>query len=167
MVAVEVRVGELPELGLLGRVVLERALLEVGHLVEAVHVELADKGGEAVVLEEAREHLVAEADVVGDEEGGAVGRPADELVGVGVVDHAAELVEEGGVVLVGGYRAWRFGGAGDADVADVAADAAGAAGAGVTSVGLTTGDGAVEGVGLDWKGCGEVVGGRKGCGGEL
>jgi hypothetical protein len=55
-------------------------------------------------------------------------------------------------------------GVGDADVADVAADAAGA---GVTSVGLTTGDGAVEGVGLDWKGCGEVVGGRKGCGGEL
>lgn len=101
VIAVEVGIGEFPELALLGRVMLERALLEMRHLVEAVHVELTDKRGEAIVLEEARKHLVTETDVVGYEEGGAVGRPADELVGVGIIHHASKLVEESRVVLVG------------------------------------------------------------------
>lgn len=54
------------------------------------------------MLEEARQDLVAKTDVVGDKEGRTVGRPANELVGVGIIDHASKLVEESRVVLVGG-----------------------------------------------------------------
>lgn len=89
MVSVEMRVAELPQFALLGRVVFEGTLLKMGHLVETVHVELPDKGGETIVLEEAWKDIVTESDMVGDKEGCTVGRPTDELIGVGIVDHAA------------------------------------------------------------------------------
>ena len=73
VVSVEVGIGKLPEFAFLRGVVLEGTLLEVRDLVEAIHVELADKGGEAVVLEEAGKHFISETDVVGHEEGGTIG----------------------------------------------------------------------------------------------
>ena len=68
--AMEVGVLEVPYLGV--GVALEDALLEVGDLVEAVHVELADEGGELLVLEPASEDLAGEALVV--EHWGRIGK---------------------------------------------------------------------------------------------
>lgn len=55
-----------------------------GELVEGVLVELADKGGELVVLEVERENLCREENGVVDNEGGAGGGPLAEGVGGGV-----------------------------------------------------------------------------------
>lgn len=74
--------------------------------MEAVHIELPDERGEIVVFEESREDFLCEADVVGDDEGFAVGLPADELVCALVVDHVAQFVQKGGYLFVEGGIGW-------------------------------------------------------------
>lgn len=70
-----------------------------GELVEGVLVELADKGGELVVLEVEGEDLVREEGGVVDDEGGALGGPFAEGVCGGVRDEGVELEDERGEEL--------------------------------------------------------------------
>ena len=60
--AVEMGVFKVPWLGV--AVAFQDALLEVGDLVEAIHVELPDKGGKLLMFEPATEHLACKALVV-------------------------------------------------------------------------------------------------------
>jgi hypothetical protein len=59
---------KVPEFGV--RVGTEDALLEMGDLVKAVHVELADKGAKVLVLEPTPEDLTRESLLVEDWDGG-------------------------------------------------------------------------------------------------
>lgn len=71
---------------------LEYALLEVGHLVETIHVELSDEGAEVRVLEEPREELPPKLLARWDDKGLPRLCPPDERVRLGIVDHAVVCV---------------------------------------------------------------------------
>lgn len=86
LVSLEEWIDKLPQLG--RRLVLEHAGLQMRDLVEAVHVELADKGRKVGVLEEPRKELFSETLVVGNEEGVSRLGPVDQIVRVVVGDHA-------------------------------------------------------------------------------
>jgi hypothetical protein len=63
--AVEIRVLEVPKFGF--GIALQDTLLEVRYLVESVHVQLANKGGEIAMLEKSRQDIVCKALVLKDE----------------------------------------------------------------------------------------------------
>lgn len=78
---------------------------KVRDFVEAVHVELADERGEVAVFEMSAQDVVCEALGIGDDEGVAGSGPVNPVIALWRADHAIELVEELGKIvlsLVGG-----------------------------------------------------------------